>query len=543
MTLESLVAARCDWNFNHDVISKFKKVSARTQSALMNHLKKEGQIASNLSEVNKNEEVERLAESIEQFEESLFDVELFVKIEAPNEVVLRERIKIVSQSLEAAFGSEYTETFGSYPTYLASFPGSSLHVSFKELSSGLLYYTPIFAPQSYLQQSHKAWSMRMHRKGDHLDSVELISNHHQSGNTMIIGPKGSGKSVLCGLITESLMNDPNVKIIKMDVGSSYIRECAKLGGVHFNLNINEPSGLNPLAVLASTPHDLEIADIVSDFIEVLISKESLGTFGISDEERAILDRIVIAYSESRPKAPSIDDFLHFSSGRIPNQILLERWSRGGMYENIFKRPEGAEDQRKFRYRYFDFKSVNNATAVMAEYNSDVAISGRNGPRIFLFCDETTEFLNYCAPFFITTVKNSRKYGHSTILINQESDPFYVRDRKGELTTSLFINTDHHFLFASPPDEGEVEKFKARHRLTGVNLEGIKRLTYQKGQFSEVFYKTRLGGQTLKIQLTTEEYWLLTTDKEDYDKLHKLKEIGFTDEEAIRCLSELHSSLY
>jgi type IV secretory pathway VirB4 component len=365
---------------------------------------------------------------------------------------------------------------------------------------------------------------------------------------MIIGPKGSGKSVLAGLLTQALFNDPTVKILKMDVGSSYTRECAKLGGTHYSLDLNEPSGLNPLEVLARTSHDLEIAGIVADFIEVLIAKSHLGS--LTDEERATLDRVVIAYSESRPSMPSLDDFLQFSQRQIPNQMLLERWTSGGMFANIFKPRENSTNSR---YRYFDFKSVNNATnpslvrgsiaAVMAQYNSEVAISGRNGPRIFLFCDETTEFLNLCSPFFITTAKNSRKFGHATILINQESSSFQVRDRKGDLTNSLFENTDHHFLFSTPGDPDDAEKFKARHKLDGAEFQRAKTLSYQKGKFSEVFYKTRIGGQVLRIQLSKEEYWLLTSDKNDYDKIDRLKEVGFSEEEAILCLSQLHSRLY
>lgn len=59
----------------------------------------------------------------------------------------------------------------------------------------------------------------------------------------------------------------------------------------------------------------------------------------------------------------------------------------------------------------------------------------------------------------------------------------------------------------------------------------------------MFYKTRVGGQTLKVQLTADEYWLLTSDKSDYDKLSKLIEVGFNKQEAMQCLMSLHSRLY
>ena len=516
----------------------------------MNHLKTESNQASISSEVNRKDEVERLDDAVSQFEENVFSVELIFKVSGDHEKELRERVRLIATLLQKEFSSHYIESFGAYPTLLTTIPGSPQHVSFKELGSGLLFYTPAFSTYSEIQQPVNKMTLRLHRRNKSLQSINLISNLYQSGNSMIIGPKGSGKSVLCGLLTQSIFNDPSVKILKVDVGSSYTRECQKLKGLRFSLELNEPSGLNPLDALARSPHDLEIAEIVSSFIEVLITKEKVSGFGLEDEEKATLDRLVISYSESRPQNPSLDDFLVFGRGQIPNQSLLERWTAGGMYANIFKPIVGMDQNR---YRYYDFKSVNNATnpslvrgsiaAVMAQYNSEVAISGRNGPRIFLFCDETTEFLNQCAPFFITTLKNSRKFGHAIILLNQDSSSFQVRDRKGELTNSLFDNTDHHFLFATPGDTEDAGKFKARHKLDGAEFQRAKALSYQKGKFSEVFYKTRIGGQVLRIELSREEYWLLTTDKNDYDKLDRLKEVGFSDEDAMLCLSQLHSQLY
>lgn len=548
LSLESMSSIRAALDFDHEVISNFKRLSGISEGFIVKNLQGEAKIAKDLTEFNRKEEVEKLSEALTHLEEGLFEVEVLFKVMAANEPELRSRLRKVADLLQKEFNSHYVESFGVYPSYCSSFPGSNSHVTFKELGSGLLYYTPIFSSHSAIQQQDSPMTLRMHRRGGHLHSVSLIDNLYQSGNSMIIGPKGSGKSVLCGLLTQSLFNDPTVQILKIDVGSSYKRECQKLGGTYYSLELNEPSGLNPLEVLARVPHDLEIASIVADFIEVLIAKNAQGT--LSDEERASLDRVVIAYSESRPPKPSLDDVAKFAIGKIPNPMLLERWTEGGMYANIFKpRP----DQINSRYRYFDFKSVNNSTnpslvrgsiaAVIAQYNSEVAISGRNGPRIFLFCDETTEFLNLCSPFFITTAKNSRKFGHATILINQESASFQVRDRKGDLTNSLFDNTDHHFLFSTPGDPEDAVKFQARHKMDGAEFQRAKTLSYQKGKFSEVFYKTRIGGQVLRIELSKEEYWLLTSDKNDYDKIDRLKEVGFSEEEAILCLSQLHSRLY
>ncbi len=549
---DSLNSVRQSFKKPHKVITQIKKLSSLSHELILNSLESEARQAHDLAENKRASESENLRDLITNQNQSLVEIEVLFQIMTSDEKSLRADLKHLSNLIQKEFGigSEYIENKGTFQSFISIQPGSTLHSSFKDLSIGVINYLPIFAQTNHLLQKIESDSLLIHRKSEFLQSIQLISNLTQSGNTMIVGPKGSGKSVLCGLLTQSLLNNPNHKILKMDVGSSYVRECEQYNGTRFILDLNTPSGLNPLDVLAKTPFDLEIADIVSDFIEVLISKDVGHKFGISDEERADLDRVIIQYSESRPQNPTLDDFLNFSKSKIPNQSLLERWTSGGMYQNIFK---VIESNTNDRYRYYDFVSVNNSTnaslvrgsiaAVMAQYNSEVAISGRSGPRIFLFCDETTEFLNQCSPFFISTAKNSRKYGHATILINQESASFQVRDRKGTLTNSLFENTDHHFLFSYPSDAEDVEKFKSRHKLSGFEYSNIIKLKYQKGQYSEVFYKTRLGGQTLKIQLSTEEYWLLTSDKADYDKLSSLIDVGFTKQEAMQCLKLLHAKLY
>ena len=549
---ESLNNIRSEFSKPHKVITQIKKMSNLSHEMLLNSLESEGRQAENFSELERGSESEYLRDLVTNKNQALMEIEVLFQITAPDEKSLRTDLKKIGNLIQQNFGvgSAYIENKGTLKSFISAHPGSGLHAPFKDVSVGVTNYLPLFSESNHLLQKINDDSLAMHRRAGFRQSVQLISNFTQSGNTMIIGPKGSGKSVLCGLITQSLLNNPNHKILKMDVGSSYVRECEQYGGTRFILDLNTPSGLNPLNVLAKTPFDLEIADIVSDFVEVLISKDIGHKFGVTDEERADLDRMIIQYSESRPETPSLDDLLKFGRGKIPNPSLLERWTTGGMYQNIFK---PVESQNNDRYRYYDFVSVNNSTnaslvrgsiaAVMAQYNSEVAISGRNGPRIFLFCDETTEFLNQCSPFFISTAKNARKFGHAIILINQESASFQVRDRKGTLTNSLYENTDHHFLYSYPSDSEDIEKFKSRHKLTGFEYSNITKLKYLKGKYSEVFYKTRLGGQTLKVQLSPEEYWLLTSDKSDYDKLSKLIDVGFTQKEAMQCLKQLHSQLY
>ena len=58
--------------------------------------------------------------------------------------------------------------------------------------------------------------------GDHFD---LFRAGYDGANCLIDGRRGKGKSVLANLISSSLLYDPEIRLVKVDVGGSYIKEC------------------------------------------------------------------------------------------------------------------------------------------------------------------------------------------------------------------------------------------------------------------------------------------------------------------------------
>jgi hypothetical protein len=507
----------------------------------------------------KHQEADSHLDRLTQKNESLFSVEFIIGIEREREDVLKKDLNSISKNL-SWLGESYVETIGTYPTYMATQYGEKQHTTFDELSQGVVFLLPVFSyVNSATEKIDSLRRARIHRRSGEVDSFDFFFNN-KSGNTIIAGGAGRGKSFLVNLLTESVMQDPTTRMLKIDVGSSYVKECARLGGVRYSITLDTPSGLNPFYCLLENPHSLELCMILTSFLETFLLEN--GESVLPKENKIDLANEVIRYSLNRPTDPSLEDFYNFSN--LARKKLLSQWVGDGMYKNIFKsdklkthkcdpldtRATGVTRDtdviKDIRYKYYDFESLHTAkndelmagtvAAVIAEYNTEIFKSGKHGPRVFLVCDETKFVFEKCSAFFHTTCANSRKYGHVLVLINQESNAFFSKDGQGELSDSLFVNSSNHFLFDVDKKEGK-EMFSQRHKhLTLDEYEEIKSVEIKKGEFAEVFHKDDTGSRVFRIVPSLDEYWRWTTDKNDKEYIHRVtQEFNLTEGEVIACL--------
>src|SRR5262249_7556118 len=141
------------------------------------------------------------------------------------------------------------------PCFWAQLPGNFSYIAREAMIS-----TANFAGFASLHNYPSGLS-----KGNHWGAavtvLETISgtpyffNFHKQdvGHTTIIGPTGTGKSVLLNfLLAQSLKFKPKIFFFDKDHGAEiFIRA---LGGVHATLGLSQPSGFNPLK-LPDTPEN------------------------------------------------------------------------------------------------------------------------------------------------------------------------------------------------------------------------------------------------------------------------------------------------
>jgi hypothetical protein len=545
LDVSTLAALREELPAPYEIVVNFSRVSdVRSQVILQ---RRRGQKAASTDSLS----ARGLAQTEEALEATLLEgrglveLEWLLVLKRSSEAALREDIAHARRVLER-LGDVLLEVPGATPSWIATFAGSKPHQTFLELDSVAPHYLPVLVRgEAPTESAPPLRALPLHRRDGSLYFFDLFRKGYDGANCLINGRRGKGKSVLANFISSSLLLDPEIKLIKVDVGSSYIKECELHGGRHVQFNLAEPSGLNPLGLLGRTDHAQDAAAIVATFLGTLMleSRESV----LSKELHGALERAVLAYAESRPGRATLDAFLAFAPV-LPRRTLLERFARGGVFANVLRAEEGQADLTRSRYVYFNFERLTHAAdedfaqavmaAVIATVNLEVLRAGdaRRGDRgrVVFFADETPFFIQRNGRFFKLTTANFRKFGHGTVLIAQTTQDFVLPKEGGGVDTGILVNSPIRFFYQVDDEPGA---FRERFGLTEAQLTAIQGLG-RSDEFREVFLQDELGGRVLRVGVTPQEYWRVTSSRADNEKLQALMNAvpGLTLEEAIRCLA-------
>lgn len=471
------------------------------------------------------------------------EYELLITLERNSESELSSDLS-AAHNLLNSIGEFQIETFGAAASFLATLPGNSQHVTLKELDSVLPFMIPLWISGEPRKPEPSKSSLLLHRTDKSVFNFNLFNSKYSVYNSLIIGTSGKGKSVLTGLLTQSLLNDPSNQVIKIDVGGSHSKECNLLGGKEFVLELNKPSGINPFQILEDQRiSDSDKISILSRFLIVLIQEQ--GEVIITKDLRSKVELSVQEYIQTA-RLYTLQEFYEHQT-EFPRRNLLRRWVSGGVYENAFAGPNirrvpdvAKHNTSNFesRLRYYNFSQIFQASdpefaqaglaAVLAQFNFEALININS--RIILICDETPFFIKSCFEFFKFSTANVRKYGHAVVLVAQLSTDLIV-----DGDTGLIENSPQRFLFSV---DGNSSQFQDRFNLSEEKIAQIKSLRAVPEKYSEVLFQSGDTSRVLKIEVTREEYWALTSSKQDQDKLnHLLLAVpNLTLKEAIKCLS-------
>jgi len=472
------------------------------------------------------------------------EYEFLVILERQTETQLKNDLKLVQNRL-SGFADFQIETFGTAPSWLSTLCGNPSHVTLREVDETFCLQLPVWHYGEKKLPEDNLKSLPLLRSDKSLYSFDLFNPDFSVFNSVIVGTSGRGKSVLTGLLSKALLNDPSIHVIKLDVGGSHRKECELFGGTEHVLELNKPSGINPFEIAHLNCSDAEKVGILSRFIGVLIQEQ--GEVSFLKELRAQIEENIQSYLQSGAHNPCLQDF-YDKQNDFPRRNLLKRWVKGGIYESAFAEKittsifsisgGGLRPNQHERLRYFNFSQVFQASdpefaqaglaAVLAQFNMETLRN--DGKRIVLICDETPFFIKNCFEFFKFSTANVRKFGHAVILITQLSSDLVVNG-----DTGIIENSPQRFLFSVDGSESE---YQARFNLKNHQVDTIRKLRSRPGELSEVFLQTAETGRKLQIKITKEEYWELTSNRSDQEKLNKLRAAvpELTLKEAIRCLS-------
>lgn len=456
----------------------------------------------------------------------VFEYEVLVSIERRSEAELSESLLEVAGVLRV-FGDVVIETVGVGPSFLATLPGVGLHVPLLEVDSTLPLFLPVWR-QGAEAVPATAGALTIHRRDRSLDRVDLLCRDNQNANAVIVGNSGRGKSAFLGCLTNDLMTDPSVRIIKVDVGGSHSKECELLGGREYRLSLETSEGLNPFSLVHGEASE-SVRSVLGSFVESLVLEE--GETRLPKETKIEIDHM-LREALASGELLSIDRLLEFEFSR---HRLLQRWGSSGLFGKAFR---GSPDENPPRLRYFNFQDIFQASdqdfsqaamaAVLAVFNLEMR--AHPGARLVLICDETPFFIEKCFGLFKISTANVRKFGGSVILVAQLSKHLVVGG-----DTGILENSHHRILFSA---DGDLTEFRERLRLREKDMRYIAGLGFKNRKYSEFIYQEGDQARVMRLELSPEEYWRVTSSQSDRSKLLSLVKAvpGLTTEEAIRCLS-------
>lgn len=229
-------------------------------------------------------------------------------------------LKAVHAIESLGFGARI-ETVNANEAYLGSLPGHNFYNVRRNLISSKILsdLLPLNAPNLGEKYSPNPLfgtkaSALMQSYSQTLDPVFINLHDKDLGNSLVVGPPGTGKSVLLGQIMLNLLRYKDMQIFCFDKGYSFYglgKACEAN-----NINLSKNLCFCPLEFL-ETQEDLSFAE---DFLETIFT---LNEIELNTENRVeISDALKILQTNSKDKR-TITDFSLMLSSRSLKEALLD----------------------------------------------------------------------------------------------------------------------------------------------------------------------------------------------------------------------------
>lgn len=300
------------------------------------------------------QDLETLRDNLQQAQERLFDVGLYMTLYASS----KEELDKVEGEVRGILDSKLVYT---KPALFEQEQGfrSTLPVAMDELDvHNKLNSAPlssIFPFVSFDLSSDRGILYGINRHNASLILFDRFSLENY--NSVTFAKSGSGKSYAVKLeILRSLMFDTDVIVIDPEREYEYLAQAT--GGRLFNISLSSEHHINPFD-LPTIKDDEEPADILRSNIINLVGLFRLMLGGLTPEEDAIIDRAISETYASKDitgdnnfngmEPPLLSDFENVLSGMEGSQSLVTRLSKytRGTWSGFLNRPTNVDIKNQF----------------------------------------------------------------------------------------------------------------------------------------------------------------------------------------------------
>jgi len=379
------------------------------------------------------ENLETLRDSLQQAEQRLFDVGVYVSVYAEDKEALDKAEKEVKSMLEAQLIYLKPALFQQDQGYRSILPlcTDELFVHSKLNTSPLSSIFP-FISFDLTSENGVLYGINLHNSSLVLFDRYSMENY----NSVLFAKSGAGKSYTTKLeVLRSLMFDTDVIVI--DPEREYEYMASATGGRYFNISLSSEHHINPFD-LPVVHEDESPSDILRQNIITLVGLFRIILGGLSPEEDALIDRAITEtyalkditgntnFSNLAP--PLLSDFELVLSGMEGSESLLLRLTKytKGTWAGFINKPTNVDINHKFIVFSVRDMEEDLKTAAMYIVTNHIWTSVRRELKKRLMVVDEAWFMmksDDTASFLYSVAKRGRKYFLGLATITQDVDDF------------------------------------------------------------------------------------------------------------------------
>jgi conjugal transfer ATP-binding protein TraC len=379
------------------------------------------------------QDLENLRDQLQQAQEKLFDVGLYITIYADSENELDKIESEIKSILEAKLVYVKPALFQQEQAFKATIPlGQDDLKVYSKLNSSPL--SSLFPFVSFDLTSDKGILYGINRHNSSLVLFDRFSLENY--NSVTFAKAGAGKSYATKLeILRTLMFDADVIVLDPEKEYEYLAEA--VGGRFFNISLNSDHHINPFELPLPAEGE-SFANVLRSNIINLVGLFRIMMGGLTPEEDAIIDRAITETyalkditSDSNfenVEPPLMSDFELVLSGMEGGDSLAQRLTKytRGTWAGFINRPSNIDINKRFVV--FSLRDMEDELKPIAMYIVTHYIWNMIRKKLkkrLLVIDEAWWMMKSedTASFLLSLAKRGRKYYLGLATITQDVDDF------------------------------------------------------------------------------------------------------------------------
>jgi type IV secretory pathway VirB4 component len=503
-----------------DMLKKFQKKVAEVQSQI-NMKAERGEVRDPQLEAA-YQNLEDLRDKLQQSEERLFDVGLYISVYGADEAALNKAENDIKGMLDSRLIYIKPGYFQQEPGMKSIVPlaQDELLVHSKFNSSPLSSFFP-FTSFDLTADNGILYGINRHNSSLVLFDRFSLTNY----NSVTFATSGAGKSYTLKLeILRSLMFGTEVIVLDPEREYEYLAEAT--GGRFFNISLSSDHHINPFD-LPPPQDDEDPHDILRSHVIELIGLFRLMLGGLSPEEETLIDLAIhetyalkditgdASFAGMEP--PLLSDFEMVLAGMDGSGSLITRLQKytSGTWSGFMNQPTNVDINQKFVV--FSLRDMEDELKTIAMYivtNYIWSAVRRRLQKRLLVIDEAWWMMKSedTASFLFSLAKRGRKYYLGIATITQDVDDF-LRSPYG---VPMITNSSIQFLMKQSPTA--IDNIQKTFNLTDEE----KYLLLESGVGEGIFF-AGLKHVAIKVIASYTEDQIITSDPSQLLQIRKARE--------------------